>query len=158
MTTQYLAKGRIPTGESRLTTFLQGYQRPFLSVEDITLYSLEKDQKIIASRGHIRREDLVLAHEFVDIGGDHFQKALADNTGSDSVVASVVLRQPSGWEILGKVKPEFLEQPQSDGFSVMMQPEFRGIEDRGVREFESLKGLPYLILNRAHVHCLFRYE
>ena len=41
---------------------------------------------------------------------------------------------------------------------VMLEPEFRGVDERGLRDFESLRGLSYIVLNRAHVHCLFRYE
>ena len=158
VTPQFLILGRVNTGGKRLTSFLQSLRKPFLPLEDLTMMRLDRDERILASRGFLRSQEILFAHEFIDLAGDEHLKSLASMDDGDFGTVSFNLNEPRGCEVIGRCKSEALNPMLSDGFFVIGKPEFRGLEQRREREFEQLRKLSYGILNRAYVHCFFEYK
>ena len=71
---------------------------------------------------------------------------------------TTVERPPSSWEIFGRVKRDVLAGPVADCFFVVLDPEIRGLSCDTEEELKGLESLPWLSLNGAHLHCLFKYE
>jgi len=158
LTTRFLVKGRVNTGDRRLTTFLRSYTRPFLPMEDVTLLGLQENQRTLVRSGQLRVEDIVLAHEFLDLSGDEYQRTLAGTEESELKMVDIYLREPRGCELLGMVHPSVVESHEERGFFVVTQPELRGLKHAGQREFEQLQSLSYVTVQRAQIHCLFCHD
>ena len=157
LTSRFLVKGRVSTGDLRLTNFLNTYRRPLLKIEDITLTELASGDQILAPVGSVRLRDVLLAHEFLDLSGDLHRRQWAERETFDFEMASVYFRAPSGMELVGRVRSEVIEGTSRSDFFVVVEPQLRGLE-RHHPELDVLAKLPYVILNRTQVHCLFQYE
>jgi hypothetical protein len=158
LTPRFLVKGRVRTGESRLSTFLNSFTRPFLGVEDVTLLDVARPERTSVKTLELRVEDVVLAHEFLDLAGDQHQRALARMQEESREVHTFYLREPTGCELFGRVRGDVLATALQGGFCVVTDAEIRGLEEAVGAEFEKIRKLPYAILNTAYVHCHFRYE
>jgi hypothetical protein len=158
LTARFLIKGRVLTGEQRLTSFLRSYRRAFLSIEDITMFDLERSDQIVAARGQLRVEDILLAHEFLDVAGDMHSRALVERESQAYRMASIYFRAPTTFEVVGRVREEFLGGALQETFFVVQEPNLRGLQERTERDFLQLKRMPYTIVNGGQVHCIFNYE
>ena len=158
VTPRFLVKGRIATGDLRLSSFLTSYRRPFLNIDDLSLLEWSTNSRIVAAQGQVRFDDIVLAHEFLEVSGDSHRKAMAEEDEQSFQMASLYLRAPCPWELFGRVKRDVVQATGADTFLVVRDPEIRGLESEAAEELELLARLPYLILNGNFVHCMFRYE
>ncbi len=158
LTPRFLVKGNVRTGDLRLSAFLNSVRRPMLSVESVTFVEFEKGDRIVARSAALRLADLLLAYEVIDLSGDPLRKRLAQPDPSEFRMVSAYFRAPSPLEIVGRVRRDLLDAPPGDDFFVMMEPILRGLAEKISSDFEALKNLPYAIVNRAQLHCLFEYE
>jgi len=158
LTPRFLVKGRVATGDQRLSTFLGSYRRAFLTVEDVTLVAIHSPEKTRTGRIELRASDVVLAHEFLDLQRDEHRRTLATQDQAARDTFSLYLREPMGCELLGRVREDALASAQQSEFCVVTQVEVRGLEHASGSEFEKIRKLSYAILNRSFIHCHFKYE
>jgi hypothetical protein len=162
LTQRFLVKGNVRTGELRLSSFLNAQRRSWVAIENATIVDLEREDRVVAKQLSLRRDDVVFAHEYLDLSGDPLRKSLAQQEQDDYRMFSLYFRAPCRFEMLGKVRRDVLESGQGDEFFVVMDPLLRGFAERDpeqhAAEVKGLKSLSYAILNRAQVHCFFQYE
>ena len=158
LTPRFFVKGTVRTGELRLSSFLNAARRPLLQVDNVTFVDFELGDRIVARRATIRLPDVLLAYEFLDLAGDPLRKKLSQPEQQDFRMVSAYFRAPSRLEVLGRVRQDVLEATQGDDFFVVMEPMLRGFADKSLSELDTLKSLPYAIVNRSQIHCFFEYE
>ena len=158
LTPKYLIKGRVPTGGQRLTDMLRNYQRPFVLVEDITLFDLNSGTQVLADRGQLRVDDILLAHEFLDVSRDDYMRSLSDQDEPTYTMACIEFRAPSTLELVGKVRQDVMEGLGSGRFFVVQDPNMRGLGKRPEPDFERLRKLSYVIVQWSQVHCVLEYD
>ncbi|HET6204228.1 MAG TPA: hypothetical protein VFI25_15660 [Planctomycetota bacterium] len=157
VTDTFLIKGRVEGKYARLSKVLDDAHRCFLAVREATLIDLQTRERVLTPRVHVNLDEVVLAHELVDAGGDLFQAALARERESVRIRAFHAGR--SNLEIAGRVRPNAYEP--SDGarrFFVVEAPEIRGIRLEGDKDLEILRGLPYVIVNRERLSYIYDFD
>ena len=77
LTDVFLIKGRLPNKSKRLTNLLEDYSRTFLHVQDATMVSLRTNEVIRTPTVMVNVNEVILAHELVEIAGDEVQRRLA---------------------------------------------------------------------------------
>ena len=158
LTSRFLVKGRVATGGKRLTDLLEMYRRDFLAIDDITLFDVEHGDQVISGRGHLRMEDVLLAHEFLDVSSDDHLRSMFEKEDHEYVMASMYFRPPGSVEVVGRVRRSILQATRPNEFFVVQSPNVKGLNDRSEPDFLRLQQLSYAIVNRSQVHCLFEYE
>jgi hypothetical protein len=159
LTQRFLVKGMLRTGELRLSSFLNSVRRPLLALDHVTFVDLQRSDRITAKRATIRLEDVLLAHEYLDLAGDPLRKKLAQPELQDHRMVSAYFRAPSRLEVLGRVRRDVLESASREEFFVVMEPLLRGLEEHEKRDdLRALDDLAYAIVNRTQLHAWFEYE
>ncbi len=157
VTDTFLIKGRVEGKYARLSKVLDDARRLFVPVREATLVDLQSRERVITPRVHVRLDEIVLAHELVDVGGDLFQASLAKDRESVRIRAFHAGR--SNLEVSGRVRPNAYEP--TDGarrFFVMEAPEIRGVRLEGDKDLEILQGLPYVIVNRETLSYVYDFD
>ena len=159
VTESFLAKGHIHTGGKRLTNFLNGWSRPFLPMRDVTMISMDSNDKILSNEALLPMEEIVVAHELLDQGGDDIAKRLSDVPNANASM-SAFYRGKYHLDIAGRIRWTSVEAEASNGsdFFVIVDPTVSGLGEKKGREFSLLKSLSYLIVNRSRPSALFLYE
>jgi len=158
LTQRFLVKGNVRTGDLRLSSFLNSVRRPWLAIENATLIDLRQPDRVFAKTTTLRLEDVVLAHEFLDLAGDPLRKSLAVQEQNEFRMLSVYFRAPCRLELLGRARHDAVDAGTGDEFFVVMEPLLRGFDDKDSADVQSLKNMTYAIVNRRQVHCFFQYE
>lgn len=157
LTTQYLVKGHVESGDQRLTDMLRNYPRPFLAVNDATLSCLDRPEQVTTTQVQLRLHDVILGYEFLDLSGDLYRRVMSEASDQEYQLAGLPVRRLAGVEIVGRMRVEVLKTPQPEGFFVMRNPVIRGVKGSGP-DFEHLGRLPYAIINWGQIHCIFPFS
>ena len=79
LTDSFLIKGNIENKYTRLSQVLDEHRRYFIKVRDASLVDLNSCERINTPLLHVNVDEILLAHEFLDQGGDPQQRDLAKN-------------------------------------------------------------------------------
>jgi hypothetical protein len=70
LTDSFLIKGNIENKYTALSQVLDEHRRYFIKVRDATLVDLNRCERINTPLLHVNVDEILLAHEFLDSGGD----------------------------------------------------------------------------------------
>ena len=156
LTDVFLIKGRLQNKTKRLSNMLEDCRRSYLAVEDATLVSLRSEEVIKTPKVMVNVQELICAHELVDVAGDGVMRQLAANDKSRPIRA--FYNGAVQFELSGKIEPGAYEEDTVTGrdYFIMQAPRFRGLElDRA--ELAVLKGLDYAILRKDRMAYLYDF-
>jgi hypothetical protein len=147
LTDVFLIKGRLHNKTKRLTNVLEDFRGTFLAVQDATLVSLRNDEIIKTPTVMVNVNELILAHELVDIAGDETLRRLA-GAGNKKNRIRAFYNGAVQFEIAGQIERGAYErQVGGRRHFFMAKPVVRGI-DLDNPELALLKQLDYAILRR----------
>ncbi|MFN0206541.1 MAG: hypothetical protein ACKVS6_09555 [Planctomycetota bacterium] len=160
LTDAFLIKGAVDQKNRRLTDHLDEYKSNFVSVRDATLIDLKSRNVIKTPRILVNLERVVIAHEFLDTGGDSFLKHLAEKHGRVRVPIRAFYVGPLSFEIAGEVRPGSYDVNNvNKRFFVVEEPKVRGIELRGDDdELAVITKLPYLIVSKDRLSYIYDFN
>lgn len=158
LTDRYMVKCFINTGERRLSDFLSLFKRDFLPLNNVTMIDLRDGRAVSSHEAMVRKDDVVVAHELLDLSGDSSMKQMhsrdAWTQNVDMIHSGIV-----DIEISGLVRQGSLERSDGGtGFFVIREAALRGVNVSLNPELKILTSLPYLIVNRKQIslvmtHC-----
>jgi hypothetical protein len=157
LTDVFLIKGRLPNKTKRLTNLLEDTARTFLPVHDATLVSLRNREVIHTPTVMVNVNEVILAHELVDVAGDETLRRLAGSTEKKARIRAFY-NGASQFEIAGQVEAGAYES-QSLGnrkYFIMQRPVVRGL-DLQHADLALLKGLDYAILRRDRMAYVYDF-
>lgn len=158
VTDAFLIKGRLAQKGQRLSRVLEDSARTFLTIEDATMVALRGTEVIRTPRVQVNRSEIVMAHELVEVSGDHAQKQLAADEKSVRIRAfysgSVQL------EIVGLVAPGAYETSagNSKDWFVMKQPVLRGLDLKRLDDLSVLESLDYAIVRKERLSYIYDFS
>ena len=156
LTDGFLIKGRVENKYARLSKVLDEYRRRFLPVREATLIDLHSRERITTPRVHVNIDEVVLAHELVDAGGDLYQRTLARDR--DSVEIRAFYAGTVNLELAGRVRPNAYELGDvTKKFFVMEEPRIRGVRLEDDTDLSLLHGLPYVIVNKDRLAYIYDF-
>lgn len=154
LTDVFLIKGRLPNKQKRLTNLLEDHVRHFLAVHDATLVSLRTREVIRTATVMVNVDEVVLAHELVDVAGDETLRRLAGPVAKPARIRAFYNGQ-NQFEIAGMIEPGAYEsQPGGRKWCVMQKPVVRGLDLRHP-ELSLLERLDYAILRRDRMAYVY---
>lgn len=158
LTDSFLIKGNIENKYTRLSQVLDETRRYFLKVRDATLIDLNSCERINTPLLHVNVDEILLAHEFLDSGGDPGQRDLAKNQSLHRV--RVFYTGSLNVELGGEVRPGSYEADDrtSRRFFTMKSPVVRGFQDKGDADLKLLNKLPYAILNKLRLSYVYDFN
>lgn len=158
LTDSFLIKGNIENKYTRLSQVLDETRRYFLKVRDATLIDLNSCERINTPLLHVNVDEILLAHEFLDSGGDPAQRDLARNQSLHRV--RVFYTGSLNVELGGEVRPGSYEADDrtSRRFFIMRNPVVRGFQDKGDADLKLLNKLPYAILNKLRLSYVYDFN
>jgi len=158
LTDSFLIKGNIENKYTRLSQVLDETRRYFLKVRDATLIDLNSCERINTPLLHVNVDEILLAHEFLDSGGDPAQRELARNQSLHRV--RVFYTGSLNVELGGEVRPGSYEADDrtSRRFFIMRNPVVRGFQDKGDADLKLLNKLPYAILNKLRLSYVYDFN
>lgn len=158
LTDSFLIKGNIENKYTRLSQVLDETRRYFLRVRDATLVDLNSCERIQTPLLHVNVDEILLAHEFLDSGGDTHQRELAKNQSLHRV--RVFYTGSLNLELGGEVRPGSYEADDrtSRRFFTMRAPVVRGFNDKGDPDLKLLSKLPYAILNKLRLSYVYDFN
>ena len=158
LTDCFLIKGRVDGKYARLSQVLDETRRYFLRVRDATLVDLNSCERIHTPLLHVNVEEILIAHEFLDSGGDPGQRDLAKNQSLHRV--RVFYTGSLNVELGGEVRPGSYEADDRSTrrFFIMRAPVMRGFNDRGDEDLQLLTKLPYAILNKLRLSYVYDFN
>ncbi|MFO0982299.1 MAG: hypothetical protein U1E76_11280 [Planctomycetota bacterium] len=158
LTEAFLVKGHVDTGGRRLTNFLNGHQKAFFPIYDVTMIAMDGGDKILSNEAFVPLDSVVLAHEFLEEGGDTIAKRLGRKELPTASI-SAFYRGAFKLDLAGRIRPKTVEDANGvNPFFVVQDPTVAGLGQRKAREFNLLRKLPYLILNRKKLDAVFLYD
>jgi hypothetical protein len=157
LTDAFLVKGHIETSGRRLTNFLNGFKKDFFPIHDVTLIAMDGGDKILSNEALVPLESIILAHEFLEEGGDNVAKHLGRKDPPAASI-SAFYRGAYRLDLAGRVKPHSIEEGNGNPFFVVQDPTVSGFGQKRAREFSLLKKLPYVIVNRRKLGAVFVYD
>ena len=158
LTDSFLIKGNIENKYTRLSQVLDETRRYFLKVRDATLVDLNSCERINTPLLHVNVDEILLAHEFLDSGGDPSQRELAKNQSLHRV--RVFYTGSLNVELGGEVRPGSYEAEDRNSrrFFIMRNPTVRGFNDKGDPDLKLLTKLPYAILNKLRLSYVYDFN
>ena len=156
LTDVFLINGRLEHKTKRLSNVLEDLQRSYLAVMDATLVSLRNSEVIKTSKVMVNVNELVLAHELVDVAGDDAQRRLATNEKGSRIRA--FYNGAVQFEVGGQIEPGAYEPNNVTGrrYFIMQAPKVRGL-DLDHPELRILDGLDYAILRRDRMAYVYDF-
>lgn len=143
------------TGGRRLSDFLNATPRTFLEVDEAGVTAHGSVETARYDSLLVKLDEVLLAHELVEAGGDQVLKALAD---ADRDLAGIRLQLACRTRIAvsGRVPQRLFarEDLGASRFIVVDAPEVEGLAPAG--SAGPLRGLPYLIVNRTRIALALR--
>lgn len=157
LTDVFLIKGRLPNKTKRLSNVLEDFSRAFLPVHDATLVSLRTNEVIRTATVMINVEEVILAHELVDVAGDEALRRLA-GSGKKLGRIRAFYNGATQFEVGGLIEPGAYESSPvtKRKYFVMHKPVVRGL-DLGNKELGLLKGLDYAILRKDRMAYVYDF-
>jgi hypothetical protein len=158
LTDSFLIKGNIENKYTRLSQVLDEHRRYFIKVRDATLVDLSSCERINTPLLHVNVDEILVAHEFLDNGGDPAQRDLAKNQSLHRV--RVFYTGALNMELGGEVRPGSYEADDRSTrrFFIMRHPVLRGFNDRGDPDLKLLTKLPYVILNKLRLSYVYDFN
>lgn len=158
LTDSFLIKGNIENKYTRLSQVLDEHRRYFVKVRDASLIDLNSCERINTPLLHVNVDEILLAHEFLDQGGDPQQRDLAKNQSLHRV--RVFYTGSLNVELGGEVRPGSYEADDrsSRRFFTMKNPVVRGFNDRGDPDLKLVTKLPYAILNKLRLSYVYDFN
>ncbi|HLU38424.1 MAG TPA: hypothetical protein VK081_03510 [Planctomycetota bacterium] len=154
----FLIKGRLANKFQRLARMLEDYERSYLSVEDAVLASLRGPEVIRTPRVLINQNELVFAHELIDVAGDDAQRRLAAN--EKSVRIRGFYNGSVQMELSGNVEPGAYEPRRGNrrNYFIMTSPVVRGLDFDGNPELAILRRLSYAIVRKDKLAYIYDFS
>jgi hypothetical protein len=158
LTDSFLIKGNIENKYTRLSQVLDETRRYFVKVRDATLIDLNSCERIQTPLLHVNVDEILLAHEFLDSGGDQAARELAKHQPTHRV--RVFYTGNLNVELGGEVRPSSYEADDrtSRRFFTMRNPVLRGFNDRNDPDLKLLAKLPYAILNKLRLSYVYDFN
>ena len=158
LTDSFLIKGNIENKYTRLSQVMDEHRKYFLKVRDATLVDLNSCERIQTPLLHVNVDEILLAHEFLDSGGDQHMAELARDQRLHRV--RVFYTGSLNVEFAGEVRPGCYEADDrsSRRFFVMRSPVIRGFNERGDPDLKLLTKLPYAILNKLRLSYIYDFN
>jgi hypothetical protein len=157
LTDVFLIKGRLPNKQKRLTNLLEDFTRAFLPVHDATLVSLRTRDVIRTATVMVNVNEVVLAHELVDVAGDETLRRLAAASSKKARIRAFY-NGATQFEIAGQIEPGAYESQALVGrrFFIMQKPAVRGL-DLEHPELQLLRNLDYAILKKDRMAYVYDF-
>jgi hypothetical protein len=158
LTDTFLIRGNIENKYARLSRILDEHRRYFLKVREATLIDLGTGDRITTPLLHVNVDEVILAHEFLDGGGDAALADMAKDQKLDRV--RVFYTGRVNLEFAGHVRPGSYDvnDHSTRRFFVMRDPVLTGLDDHDDRDLKQLARLPYAILNKERVAFLYDFN
>lgn len=158
LTDSFLIKGNIENKYTRLSQVLDETRRYFVKVRDATLIDLNSCERINTPLLHVNVDEILLAHEFLDSGGDQAARELAKHQQTHRV--RVFYTGNLNVELGGEVRPSSYEADDrtTRRFFTMRNPVLRGFNDRGDPDLKLLAKMPYAILNKLRLSYVYDFN
>ena len=144
LTDCFLIKCFVETGGMRLSDFLARLSRPYVLLRDATLIDVEKGESVSSPEVLLGRDEVILAHELLDVSGDETLKRVFD-ARRFSLPVDLYHTGGVGIEIGARMQPKAFRglDRESDFFVVL---------DASVHEsFGLLSSLPWAVVNRKQI-------
>lgn len=157
LTDVFLVKGRLPNKTKRLSNLLEDYTRTFLPVQDATLVSLRTNEVIRTPTVMVNINEVVLAHELVEVAGDEILRRLAGSTQKATKIRAFY-NGATQFELAGQIEPGAYEsQPLTKRrYFIMAKPSIRGL-DLDQPELGLLKSLDYAIVRKDRMAYVYDF-
>ncbi len=158
LTDVFLIKGRLPNKSKRLTNLLEDYTRTFLPVQDATMVSLRSGEVIRTPTVMVNVQEVVFAHELVEIAGDETMRRLAGG-GEKKTRIRAFYNGATQFEIAGQIEPGAYESQPMTGrkYFILQKPIVRGL-DLAHPELALLKGLDYAIMRKDRMAYVYDFS
>lgn len=157
LTDSFLIKGTIVKKHTRISKFLDEYERHFLGVQEAKMVDLKTRQKIETPRVFINIDEIIFAHEFLDSAGDYFQKSIAKDR--EAVRIRAFYSGSVNLELAGRVRPKAYEADDvTKRFFVMEAPQLRGLDLEGDEDLAILRNLPYIVVNKTRLAYIYDFN
>lgn len=157
LTDVFLIKGRLQNKTKRLSNVLEDYQRQYLKVSDATLVSLRNNEVIKTPTVMVNVDELILAHELVDVAGDATLRQLSSAAERSNRIRAFYNGSVQ-FEIGGTIETGAYESNPLTGrkYFIMQKPTVRGI-DLKHPELRILSGLDYAILRKDRMAYVYDF-
>lgn len=158
LTDAFMIKGRLANKCHRLSKMLEDVERRFITIEDAMMVALRGNEVVRTPRVLVNTDQIILAHELVDIAGDQQQRILASNEKSIRIRAfysgSVQL------ELAGKVESGAYEPSRGPGrkFFIMQNPVIRGLKFENSPELGLVQNLSYAIVQKQNLAYIYDFS
>ncbi len=158
LTDVFLIKGRLPNKSKRLTNLLEDFQRTFLPVHDATMVSLRTNEVIRTPMVMVNVNEVILAHELVEIAGDESLRRLAGSSQKTTRIRAFY-NGAMQFELAGQIEAGAYESQPMTGrkYFIMQKPVVRGL-DLGNSELALLKGLDYAIVRKDRMAYVYDFS
>ena len=158
LTDSFLIKGNIENKYSRLSQVLDEHRRYFLKIRDAMLVDLNSCERIQTPMVHVNVDEILLAHEFLDSGGDQHMRDLAKDQKLNRI--RVFYTGALNIEFAGEARPGCYEADDRSTrrFFVMRAPVIRGFNERGDSDLKLLTKMPYAILNKLRLSYIYDFN
>jgi len=154
LTDSFLMLGTIANKYRRLSQLLDRYQKLFTPMMDVTMYDHADGEQIHVSDVLVNIREVIFAHEFVDSGGDIFQKNLSVD-GDKSEIRSFYNGRIN-LELRGNVRLGAYEMNKFNySFFIMENPTVKGLPSELEATNRVLQNLPYIIVNKSKISYVF---
>lgn len=156
LTDCFLIKGFIETGGMRLSDYLDNLKRSYIPVQSVTMVDLEQGRAVSAHEALVRREEIIVAHEFLDVSGDRNMRNLMDERAFSQTV-DLYHTGGIGIEVSGRMRSGAYEAMDKEkNFFVILEARIRGLDTSINPELKLLDTLPYAIVNRKRIGYIFK--
>ena len=156
LTDSFMVKCYVETGGMRLSDYLDNLSRAFISVRNVTMIDVREGTAVSTHEALIRKEEIIIAHELLDVSGDRSMKNLVD-AGAFSQLVDLHHKGRLAVEITGRMRPEAHEGwDKKKNFFVVLDARLQGLEPAVNAEFKILESLPYAIINRRQISYIFK--
>jgi hypothetical protein len=158
LTDSFLIKGNVEGKYTRLSQILDEQRKYFLKVHDATLVDLNSCERIQTPMLHVNVDEILLAHEFLDGGGDQHMRDLARDQKLNRV--RVFYTGALNIEFAGEVRPGCYEADDRSTrrFFTMRSPVVRGFNERNDPDLKLITKLPYAILNKLRLSYIYDFN
>lgn len=157
LTDSFLIKGRFEAKHGRLSQSLDTWKKNFVPVIDATLIDLKTREQFEAPRVCIAWRELILAHELIDTGSDHFRRQMITERSRVPIRAFVAGRTPlelSGEAVAGSYDRGGLFQR----CFILHEPQLRGLACEKHQELRPLAEMHYAIVLRERLSYVYDFS
>ncbi|MCB9883671.1 MAG: hypothetical protein H6834_17920 [Planctomycetes bacterium] len=157
LTENFLIKGTVEGKFKRLSSFLDQYRKNFLPIRDATLIDLATRQRVETPLVFVRVNEIILAHEYLDVKGDWYLAQLA--AGQKLVPLRAFHSGRINLELSGLARPQAYEiVTGSHHFFIIEAPKVVGLNTEGDPDLEQIAKLPYLIVNKHVLAYIYDFN